>query len=132
MNDSTTKNSDAEASNQPSMIEKVTDKLPTLSKAQKAAAGIGFAAAAAVASVAIRQSRKKQSKVIEIERVYHLEPDDSAWKLTLEGSTGAQASFATKEEGLTAARALASDNPPSELVIHLSDGSEQTRHRYTS
>lgn len=115
---------------EPSVLAKVSEKLPTLTKGQKVAAatGIGIAAATAAGITAIRAARKRAHAEEVI--VYHLEPDDEAWKLTVEGVSGTKATFDTKEEGLAAARALANKKAPSELVIHLADGAEQRRHRY--
>ncbi len=121
----------------PNLLEKVSDKIPTLSTGQKAAAaGLG-AVVAAAAGIAVRQARKGSAagseaagSAVAIERTYHLKPDADAWELTLEGDSGSLGSYATKEEGLEVARAMANENQPSELVIHLADGSEQKRHRY--
>lgn len=127
---SSSKSSNRSSSNSKSMLSKVSDKLPAMSGKQKAAAaGIAAAAVAGVAAHRMRKSRSKNNSP-DPEKIYHLQPHGEGWQLTLEDSTGIQASFETKEEGLAAARALASENGPSELVIHRTDGSEQTRHQY--
>lgn len=116
----------------PNLLEKVSDKIPKMSTGQKAAAaGLG-AVVAAAAGIAVHQARKSANSGDGeyIARTYHLKPDADAWELTQEGESGSLGSYATKEEGLEVARAMANDNPPSELVIYLADGSEQKRHRY--
>ena len=118
----------------PNFLEKASDRLPTMSTAQKlAAAGIGVAVAAA-AGLAVHQARKGETHQLNgtVEKTYHLKPDGDAWELTLEGDSRSYGSFATKDEGLEVARAMANENQPSELVIHLMDGSEQKRHRYAA
>jgi hypothetical protein len=116
----------------PSLLEKVSERLPTLSTPQKAAAaGIGVAVAAA-AGLAVHHARKADIHLLngKADKIYHLKPDADAWELTLEGDSRSYGSFATKDEGLEVARAMANENQPSELVIHLADGSEQKRHSY--
>ena len=114
-----------------SLLDKVSDGIQTMSSKQKAAAGIGIAAAVAAGVAVIRKARSS-SPSPEGLSIYHLEPLDDTWKLTLEGATGAEAVFDTRDEGLTAARELANDQAPSELVVYRVDGSEQSRHRYDS
>ncbi len=120
---------DTDKKSDSALLNRVSDGLREMSTKQKAAAGLGVAAAVAAGVAAIRKARSS-SRALEELSVYHLEPVDDSWKLTLEGVTGAQAVFDTKDEGLAAARELANDQAPSELVVYRTDGSEQTRHRY--
>lgn len=116
------------ASGDQSMLEKVSDKLPELSGKQKVVAGVGLAAAVAAGLAAIRKARSRLAAG-EVS-IYRLEPEGEGWKLTLGEDVDAQAHFESKEEGLAAARELANEQAPSELVVCRTDGSEQTRHRY--
>ena len=113
---------------QGSLTGKIANKVAELDKKQ-VAAGVGAAAAVALGVAAIRKLRPARGEG-DAMSVYHLEPQEEGWKLTLEGALGAEAHFDTKEEGLAAARELAGEQAPSQLVVHRSDGSEQSRHRY--
>ncbi len=111
-----------------SLAEKISKGVAGLDKKQ-VATGLGAAAAAAAGVVAIRKLRAARKDAASMS-VYHLEPREEGWKLTLEGALGAEAHFETKEEGLAAARELAGEQAPSQLVVHRADGSEQSRHQY--
>ncbi len=63
-------------------------------------------------------------------KVFRLESDEDAWKITLEGKGEIQSDFPTKADALEVARELARENQPSELVINTLDGNEQARHAY--
>lgn len=116
------------------LMEKVSDSLPEMSSTQKAAAAAGLGIAVAAAGVMVHKVRKGSAdggnSEDGIDNVFHLEPEGESWVLTQEGTAATRATFDTKEEGLEAARILAKNHTPSELVIHLMDGSEQRRHRY--
>ncbi len=109
----------------------VRDRVADLSPGQKVAAAAAAAGALAVVTGALaalirrRHSEGKRS-------VLHLEKatEGEGWRLGLKGEAEAEATFATKEEGLAAARELAGKDAPSELVVHREDGTVQDRHRY--
>jgi hypothetical protein len=111
-----------------SLIRQASHRLPDLTPRQKLAAGVGLAAATAagVAALVHRKGSKANGGA-----VYHLAPNGGNWELTRENGTGTGANFPTKQEGLNAAREMASQHAPSELVVHRADGSEQVRHRYS-
>lgn len=102
-----------------------SDTGSSLSTGVKVATAVGVTAAV-VALAAVVRKRTSGGK----RTVFHLEPDDEGWCLTIEGEGKVEARFDTKEDGLEAARELAHQASPSELVIHRADGSEQDRHRY--
>jgi hypothetical protein len=89
------------------------------------AAGAAAAGLAAVAAAGIAVSRRAGSEV-----VYHVRPGNDAWVVITEGSDTPQATHTTKREAVTAARRLAGQRAPSQLVIHRADATIQARHRY--
>ena len=91
-------------------------------------AGIGAAAALAAGAVAIRKAAIRADS--DGLSVVSLEPDRSGWKITVEGQLEPHGRYQSKKAGVAAARALARERAPSELVIYRRDGREQDRHRY--
>jgi hypothetical protein len=89
------------------------------------AAGAAAAGLAAVAAAGIAVSRRAGS-----EAVYHVRPGDDGWVVVTEGSETPVATHAAKREAVTAARRLAGQHAPSQLVIHRTDATIQARHRY--
>ena len=55
---------------------------------------------------------------------------EDGWAVTLAGEAEARGVYATKDEALEAARALAGANAPSQLVVHRKDGSVQDTLSY--
>jgi hypothetical protein len=63
------------------------------------------------------------------EVIYRVRPAVGGWAVVTEGSDTPVAAHDTKREAVTAARRLAGQNAPSQLVIHRSDATIQARHR---
>jgi hypothetical protein len=94
-------------------------------KAVAAAVGAGVAAVAATAGVvAARRARTP--------KVYIVARDGEEWSIRAAGAAAAASVHATKRAALDAARALARDAAPSELIIHRVDGTVQSRHGYAA
>ena len=108
-----------------SMRDQIAGKMPNLSTGQKVAAA-GFSLAAA----ALAAFRTYRAQTTATETTINLEPAENGWKVTMEGKVDTEAHFETKKEALEAARELAHDVAPSELVVYTSEGKEQTRHQY--
>lgn len=106
-------------------LSTATKKASKMSTSAKVAVGVG-AAVAGIAAIRLATTRLRKGQA----SVYHLEPTEDGWRLRLDSAERASALFETKQDGLEAARELVAERAPSELVVHLADGSEQTRHRY--
>ncbi len=93
-------------------------------------AGTGVVAvAAAGVAVAVHLLRKAPHD----EATFHVKLDgDGAWALRAEGSDDPIQTFPTKASAVRAARKAAADAAPSDLLIHLSDGTVQATHSYHS
>lgn len=63
-------------------------------------------------------------------KVYHVSSHDDGWKIQAEGSTAPVKAVGTKNEALSAARDIARDNEPSQVVVHRLDGTIQTHYTY--
>jgi poly(hydroxyalkanoate) granule-associated protein len=63
-------------------------------------------------------------------KVYHVTVHDEGWKVEAEGATRATSVHGTKNEAVSAAKELAQNQRPSQVVIHKQDGSFQTEHTY--
>ena len=94
-----------------------------LSKGKVLAAAAGVAAAAAVGYATLRNGSKSRT-------TYHLLPNDEGWEIRAEGADRATKKFDTKDEALDAARDLARNAEPSQLIIHRTDGTVSTSHTY--
>lgn len=92
-----------------------------------AAAAIGAAAAAVAGIAKVISKRRAQGQLTKL----RLEPHgDDHWRLLLDGDKSAHAEFDTKSDATEAARKLARESAPAELVICRADGTEQDRHVY--
>ena len=91
-------------------------------------AGTGIlVAAAAGAAVAVRMRRKGPHDAA----TFHVNLDDGeGWAIWIEGSDDPIQKFRTKSMAVRAARKAAADSAPSDLLIHLSDGTVQATHSY--
>lgn len=87
-----------------------------------AVVGTGLAAGALMGFTALR-------KWASTPVVLHVVPDGDQWKVTQEDGQSVE-TFERKKEAVSAARDLAHRRIPSQLVIHRSDGTIQTRHTY--
>lgn len=94
----------------------------TLKKIAAVAAGAGVATIAGL--VTVRAIKRKGPTVIRVE------PAPESWQLRVSRDEQATRVFGTKKEAVSAARQLAHQRAPSELVIHRADGSVQARHAY--
>ena len=63
-------------------------------------------------------------------KVFHVEPHDEGWKLTLEGNAAPVSVHGTKDEAMTAAREAAKKAEPSQVVVHKMDGTVQSQFGY--
>jgi uncharacterized protein YdaT len=63
-------------------------------------------------------------------KVYHVAPKDEQWEVKAEGAQRATKLTDTKKEALAAAKDLAKNQKPSQVVIHRTDGTIQTEHTY--
>ncbi len=109
------------------LARSMAERLPDLNK-KNVAAAVGVAAAVVAGAVGVRAFRRKGNS--KEESIFSLRQDGDSWILELEGASSPTATFETKQEGLDAARQLAHDSAPCELVIYRTDGSLQDRHSY--
>jgi poly(hydroxyalkanoate) granule-associated protein len=78
-----------------------------------------------------RVSGRIEKAVVPVERkVLHLTWTDEQWKVEAEGALRATSVHNTKDEALAAARELAQNQAPSQIVVHRMDGSVQTQYTY--
>jgi poly(hydroxyalkanoate) granule-associated protein len=63
-------------------------------------------------------------------KVYHVATHDDGWKIEVEGAKRATSTHATKDEAVDAARTLAQNNEPSQVVVHRMDGTIQNNYSY--
>jgi hypothetical protein len=88
-------------------------------------AGVAAAGVAAMAAAGIVAGRRARA-----DGAYHVRPGNESWDVAMAGVDTALASHPNKRDAVAAARRLAREHAPSELVIHRSDGTVQARHRY--
>jgi hypothetical protein len=106
--------------NSKSGIQRAMDKVTPA----KVATAAGVAAAAAVAGVVAKKLVNRAGTTIAVE------PSGDRWQVRVAGNQRPTKTYDLKSEAIEAGRELARKRVPSELVIHKSDGSEQTRHAY--
>lgn len=63
-------------------------------------------------------------------KVYHVVPFEDGWKVEAENAARATSLHSTKDEALAAARDLAKNQEPSQVVVHRMDGTIQTSYTY--
>jgi len=78
---------------------------------------------------ALSQLLDAQQTAVE-ERVVHVVPNDNGWNVTVEGEEGRESSHDVKKEAVSAARELAKEHAPSQLVVHKQDRSVQETFSY--
>jgi hypothetical protein len=106
-----------------------------LSKRATIAAAVGTAAAAVAASLAARKVRansrsaRRQSHNGAV-TILRVKPHGEGWALFIGDNRSAARTFEVKKRAVDSARELAHKNAPSELVIHRTDGSTQSKHQY--
>ena len=96
-----------------------------LSKGKILAGAAGLAAAATAAGAVIYKKKSNSGRT-----VYHVKPDGEGWTVKGDGAERASSTHGTKKEALTAARELAHNKVPSQLVVHKADGSVQEKWSY--
>lgn len=62
--------------------------------------------------------------------VYHVTPHDDGWAVMREGNKNATSVHETKKEALSAARDVAKEHMPSQLIVHKQDRSVQDTYAY--
>ena len=117
---------------------KTTTKASASSSSKKSSSGgkgkiiaatAGVAAAAAAAGVAYYRGTKGGEST-DKRSIYHILPGDDGWQVKGEGAERAVSNHSTKKEALSAARELAHNQVPSQLVVHKSDGTIQESWSY--
>ncbi len=86
-----------------------------------AAAGVAAATAAGVAAAKLKGGKHS---------IYHVRSRDDGWAVEAQGAKQASSTHKNKRQAVKAARALAADHAPSQLVIHRADDSVQKEHTY--
>lgn len=124
----TTSNTQTPQKDSTTTAESLANRLPAGKNVAKA---LGVAAAALAGVVAVRAVRRKKGSNQE-ETIFHLKQADDQWALMIEGEDTPKATFATKDEGLKAARELAQQSTPCELFVYRVDGTVQDQHTYES
>jgi hypothetical protein len=93
-------------------------------QAVAAAVGAGVMVAAAAGVMAARRSTAS--------KVYMLTREGDEWSIREAGGATPVSAHATKKEAMEAARTLARESAPSELIVHRVDGTVQSRHGYAA
>ncbi len=62
--------------------------------------------------------------------VYDVTPHEEGWQVKRRGAARASSVHSTKEEAIQAARALAHNNEPSQVVVHRRDGTIEREWTY--
>lgn len=101
-------------------VEELTTQVDQWQNAGTRAAKTATATAAATVAAAANVERK----------VYHVTATDDGWKVQAEGAERAAVVKDTKEEALNAARELAKNQEPSQVVVHKMDGKIQNSFTY--
>ena len=74
---------------------------------------------------------KEDDEKMRQRKVYWVSPDkDRGWQVKLEGKTRPLSLPPTKQQAVSYARQVASENEPSQLFIQRADGTIQTEHTY--
>lgn len=106
-----------------------TGKTHGMSKGAKIATAAGVAAATAAAGFAAVRGVRRRIEDSQRTQI-HLMPEGERWKVQIDGNATATSAHDTKDGALAAARELAHERAPSQLIIHRQNGSVQTRHSY--
>jgi len=108
-------------------VGKSVDKFKKDGASKAAIAGAAALGAAGVAAAALHFLRRGPRGAA----IFHVAPDEEAgWTLKAEGSREPLEAFRTKGSAVRAARKVAADAAPSELVIHGRDGAVLKSHSY--
>jgi len=78
---------------------------------------------------ALSEMLNAQQTAVEA-RVFHVVPNDEGWIVTVEGEEAPVSEHGTKKEAVSAARAAAKEQAPSQLVVHKQDRSVQESFSY--
>jgi hypothetical protein len=100
-----------------------------MSTGAKIATAAGVAAATAAAGFAAVRGVRRRIEDSQRTQI-HLVPEGERWKVQIDGNSNATSAHDTKDAALAAARDLAHQRAPSQLIIHRQNGSVQTRHSY--
>lgn len=63
-------------------------------------------------------------------KVYHVSSHEDGWKVELEGAANPTSVHGTKDEAVSAAREVAHNHTPSQVIVHKKDGKFQTEYTY--
>lgn len=118
-----------------SATDTAKDKLSSATSAAKnnpgkVLAAAGVAAATAAGYAVYRATRGSGSNDSDGRSVYHILPEKDGWQIKGEGASRAVSKHDTKKGALSAARDLAHNQVPSQLVVHKSDGTIQESWSY--
>jgi hypothetical protein len=91
---------------------------------------LGGAVAAAATAAGVAYFRATKGDAPGGRKVYHVSPNEEGWQVKGQGAERAVSVHSTKKEALTAARELAHDQVPSQVVVHKSDGTIQRSWSY--
>ena len=79
----------------------------------------------------ILQQKRPRKRRKEISS-FHVFPRESEWSVKRQGATRASSLHQTQSDAIKAAKALAANNNPSEIIVHSRDGSVTSREIYTA
>lgn len=111
-------------------VKKKVEKTLSSSKRPSTAKVAGVAAAGVAGIAGIAAAVQYLRRDAEGRAVLHVIADESEWHITSEGKEEPLGRFPTKEETVEAARQLAQEAAPSDLIIHRLDGSVMRSHSY--
>lgn len=84
----------------------------------------------ATSKTATSKTATSKADTSEERKVYHVTTHEEGWKVQAEGAQRASRVTDTKAEAVEAARELAKNQEPSQVVIHRQDGTIQTHYSY--
>jgi poly(hydroxyalkanoate) granule-associated protein len=100
--------------------------VPTRDEVQGLSKKVGDLSAKLDALSAMLDAQREDVETV----VYHVTPHDDGWAVMREGNEKATSVHETKKEALSAAREIAKDHVPSQLIVHKQDRSVQDTYAY--
>jgi hypothetical protein len=74
--------------------------------------------------------RPQEDRTMADRKVYHVAPHGEEWEVMAEGAERATSLHETKQKAIDAARALAMNQKPSQVIMHKEDGTIQREYTY--